>query len=294
MVNANVNANAIFHPFSRLPPEIREQIWLFTGDHQIPTELFVRMKDRYLHIEDDHEREKALDESSELQYGTKPWPALWACREARKALQPLFIPPTSVHTPLPQWTNWDTIMVSCDDTMSIRRLADSPLGPKVVNITLLDGSPEFLLRPEVGESPFSIMTTEFENLQNIILLPWAAASWAEGEETVYFEEDWFRILKQLSWDTRHANGAMRLRTRVGGPDIPETQWLTSENFLQTKYLGYTVRGGEATEGCIDKDLLDRADKTWQDSDEISALEAPVFVDGDWELQQVEIITERLF
>lgn len=78
---------------------------------------------------------------------------------------------------------------------------------------------------------------------------------------------------------------MRLRARVGDLDIPETQWLTSENFLQAKYLGamWDVRDAE--------ELPHIPDTAWQGSDQITELMAPVFIDGDWELQYAGTIAD---
>lgn len=263
-----------FHPFSRLPQELRHTIWLHT-EPKDSNVIHVHMRHHSDRKQGVYDQRLALCESGELQYGTKPWPALQSCHEAREASHRAFIPPTSVQAPPPPWLNWETTTLVCKQ-FDLTYVMGSAVGDAVVNLTLPDCC-LFGMSYYSGYSPVLILRHELPRLETVLIVPNSTVFWETYDRITYFEMMWFDLMKRICFGSYGEDEpeVAKFKTRIGHDELPESSWLTSENFLETKYLGCDVVDRRRRETCATPDDCDRS---------VKELMAPVFQGGRWMLE----------
>lgn len=166
-----------------------------------------------------------------LEFGMYPWPALHSCREARFALQHLFIPPTSAADGLPWWVNlkqW-TIVSHQRDVYMLSRI---PWVNQIRHIQVTSATVDYLQASFYDRnSACEILMRDFSSLEDLIAFPSPNCALAINHPLLrVWNSNWFNFLN-LFW----VDATPTFRVRVGVQTLVEEYWLTENNFTQTLY-----------------------------------------------------------
>lgn len=123
------------------------------------------------------------------------------------------------------------------------------------------------------------MRNELPHLQNVLIIPNSTIFWTTYGGVTHFDMVWFDLMTRICLGSylEDDDEVAKFRTRCGHSELSESNWLTSENFLESKYLGCLIDDGR------------RGRHRWRsdDSDEaVLEVMVPVFKHGQWMLEQV--------
>lgn len=226
-----------FTIFTRLPAELRAQIWLTALG---PCTLNMVKVDDFEPPQDHREHFNLSKKLSRLEYSVRPCSFNVTCRESYAVLKPFVIRAGRLELGLPAWFEPTIDVIRCDP-FALYLLSISSSSQRIQNLVVPTSGDEFVFWCPYERGPWSWVDEKLINLKSVTFEDDSnllTTTWKSDYYLTHWVDTWFKIMERFHiWFLEPFN------TYVINYNAPTEEWLTPTNFLRVLHNVEVARRG---------------------------------------------------